>query len=326
MRDSFLAARYRQNLAGVAVLLAAGVAGGMFISNSYHLSILIMAGNHAIAALGLFVLFGLAGQISIGHAAFYGLGAYIVSVGASRYGLPPLAGLAAGTLVPAALGWLIARPLLRLEAHYLAMGTLAFGMIAFILFGQMSGLTGGLDPGIISTPSLSVFGIRLRGTWANYHLMLAALCLTMLAVLALCNSRMGRALRALRGSEIAAASLGVDVVRAKVAAFAFSAGCAGLAGALFALWQGSFNATSFGVGLSIELLVIVVVGGLVSPWGALFGALFLAILPSLIENLEQYKLLIYGTILTLVLIFLPDGLGRPLSGLVARFLPEGKRP
>lgn len=309
MGRSFLARRYRNDLIGIAILAVAVVIGGTTIVKSYYLTILIYSGIYAIAALGMFVLFGLAGQISIGQAAFFGVGAYTSALVATRSGLPPIVAVAGSTAVAAVFGWLVSRPLLRLTTNYLAMATLAFGVICFILFAQLRSLTGGIDPGIVSMPGFTVAGFDLSSARAMYFVVGAALCGTMLLVLNLVHSRVGRALRALRGSEVATAGLGVDVVRYKVAAFTVAAGLAGLAGALFAYFQSAFNASVFNVGLSIELLLMVIVGSVSSPWGALFGALFVTVLPTFLEDFEQYKLLIYGVILTIVMIYMPDGFG-----------------
>lgn len=310
MGSSFLATRYRVDVIGVGVLALAIVVGWATIAKSFYLTMLIYSGIYSIAALGMFVLFGFAGQISIGQAAFFGVGAYVSAFVVMRTGLPSLVAIACATVLAAAFGWLVSRPLLRLSTNYLAMATLAFGVICFILFAQLRSLTGGLDPGIVAMPTLSILGFAFGDTRSMFLLVGAALCATMLLVVNLVHSRVGRALRALRGSEVATAGLGVDVVRSKVAAFTLAAGLTGFAGSLFAFFQSAFNASVFNVGLSIELLVMVVVGSVASPWGALFGALFVTLLPQVLEDLEQYKLLIYGVILTVVVVYLPDGLGR----------------
>ncbi|GGC77887.1 branched-chain amino acid ABC transporter permease [Chelatococcus reniformis] len=326
MARSFLARRYRSDLMGVALLAVAVVIGGSTIVKSYHLTMLIYSGIYAIAALGMFVLFGIAGQISIGQAAFFGVGAYASALAATHAGIPPVLAVAGSTAMAAAFGWLVSRPLLRLTTNYLAMATLAFGVICFILFAQLRSLTGGIDPGIVATPGFSVAGFDLSSARAMFFVVGAALCGTILLVLNLVHSRVGRALRALKGSEVATAGLGIDVVRYKVAAFTLAAGLAGLAGALFAYFQSAFNASVFSVGLSIELLLMVIVGSVSSPWGALFGALFVTILPTFLEDFEQYKLLIYGVILTVVMIYMPDGFGSTVVQLGRRLTRRTATP
>jgi len=313
---SFVTRRYRLDLLGVVVLAIAIVIAGMMIVKSYHLTMLIYTGISAIAALGMFILFGYAGQISIGQAAFFGVGAYTSAFVSMHTSLPPVVAIIASVLAAAAFGWCVSRPLLRLSTNYLAMGTLAFGVICFVLFAQLRWLTGGIDPGIVSMPPFQIAGVDLSATRSMYWVVGTLLCLTTLLIINLIHSRIGRALRALKGSEVATAGLGVDVVRYKVAAFTLAAALAGLAGALFAFFQSAFNASVFNVGMSIELLVMIVVGSVSSPWGALFGALFVTFLPSYLEDFEQYKLLIYGVILTVVVIFMPDGFGKAIIDLV----------
>ncbi len=307
---SKLAGDFRRDMAGVAVLALLVLAMGLWSGRSFYMSLLTYAAIYAIAAVGLQILFGFAGQISLSQAAFFGVGAYACALLAGR--LPHLAALGASALIAGGFGWFVSRPLLKLTTNYLAMGTLAFGLICFIVFAQVRPLTGGLDPGILSMPTLTVFGMAIDSAPRMLWLVGATLCAVMLTTLGLAHSRIGRALRALNSSEVAAAGLGVDVVRYKVAAFTLSAILAGLAGALFAFAQGAFNASSFGVGLSIELLVMVVVGSLLTLWGALFGALFVTLLPALLEHFELYRLLVYGVMLTVVMVYMPEGLGRAL--------------
>lgn len=304
--------RYRRDLIGLAILVVAVAVIGATVTRSFYLTLLIFSSIYAIAALGMFLLFGFAGQISIGQAAFFGVGAYTSAVFVMRLGAPSTVGLLAATVLAGAFGWLVSRPLLRLTTNYLAMGTLAFGVICFIVFAQWRSITGGLDPGIVGLPPFTVGSLVLDEPRKMYWLTSALLCLVMFLVINLVHSRIGRALKALSVSEVAAAGLGVDVVRAKVATFTLAAALTGLAGSLFAHFQSAFNASVFGVSLSIELLIMIVVGSIVTPWGALFGALFVTILPSLLEDFDQYKLLIYGVIMTAVMIYMPGGFGKAI--------------
>jgi branched-chain amino acid transport system permease protein len=308
----FVGGRYRRDLAGVALLAVIACVIGFTVTRSFYLTMLIYSSIYAIAALGMFLLFGFAGQISIGQAAFFGVGAYTSAYFVMRLGLPSLAGMAAATVLAGAFGWLVSRPLLRLTTNYLAMGTLAFGVICFILFAQWRTVTGGLDPGIAGLEPFRIGSVLLDEPRSMYWLVAIVLCLVMLLVVGLVHSRVGRALRALKVSEVAAAGLGVDVVRYKVATFTLAAALTGLAGSLFAHFQSAFNAGVFNVGLSIELLIMVVVGSVSSPWGALFGAQLVTILPSMLEGFEHYKLLAYGAVMTAVMIYMPDGFGKAI--------------
>jgi len=305
-----VARRYWRDVTGVACLAVIALAIGLTVTRSYYLSMLVYSAIFAIAALGMSLLFGFAGQISVGQAAFFGVGAYTSALLVMRLGLPPLLGMVCATALAGVFGWLVSRPLLRLTTNYLAMGTLAFGVICFILFAQLRFITGGIDPGIVGLAPFSIGPILLDEPRKMYWLVAMVLCIVMLLVINLVHSRIGRALKALKVSEVAAAGLGVDVVRCKVATFTLAAALTGLAGSLYAHFQTAFNATVFGVGLSIELLMMVVVGSVATPWGALFGALFVTILPSFLDDFEHYKLLVWGVVMSAVMIYMPDGFGK----------------
>lgn len=324
-RPSRVGARYRRDVIGVAVLAAISIAIGLTVTRSFYFTMLIYSAIYAIAALGMSLLFGFAGQISIGQAAFFGVGAYTSAYAVMHLGMPPVLGTVCATALAGAFGWLVSRPLLRLTTNYLAMGTLAFGVICFILFAQLRSITGGLDPGIVSLAPFSIGPWVLDEPRKMFWLVALVLCLVLLLVINLVHSRIGRALKALKVSEVGAAGLGVDVVRYKVATFTLAAALAGLAGSLFAHFQSAFNAGVFNVGLSIELLIMIVVGSVTTPWGALFGALFVTILPSFLEDFEHYKLLVYGVIMTAVMIYMPDGFGRGLVEALRGFYKRRRR-
>lgn len=309
MKRAFLAG-YPRDLALVALLAILCLVAVASIQNSYHLNLLTYSALYAVAALGLFLLFGYAGQISLAQGAFFGIGAYIAAYFSMRLRLPPLIGLVVAGVVPGAIAWLVAHKLLALTTNYLAMATLAFGSICYIAFGQATTLTGGLDPGIIGVPPFSLFGYDFGTPSAMFALCASALVIATLTTVHLIHSRIGRSLLALRSSEIAAAGLGIDVVRYKVAVFVIAAAMTGVAGALFAHVQKTFNASTFGVGLSIELLLMIVIGSVFTPWGAIIGAMFITIVPHALEDFEHFKLLAYGVVMTIVMIFMPDGLGK----------------
>lgn len=317
---------YRRNifmLAGVAVMCVAVVLG---VKSSYYLSLLTYTSIYSIAALGLFLLFGYAGQISLAQGAFFGIGAYTTSYLTMKVGLPSVASLVIAGVIPAIVGWLVGRRLLKLTNNYLAMATLAFGSICVILFGQARSITGGLDPGMIGVPAFSLFGYAISTPSAKFGLCATVLLVATLLTINLIHSRIGRSLRALRSSEVAADGLGIEVVRYKVTIFAIAAAMTGVAGALFAHVQQSFNASTFSVGLSLELLLMVVIGSVFTPWGAIVGALFITILPHLLEGFEHFKLLIYGVLMTIVMIFMPDGFGKGIVDGLSTGLRRLKRP
>jgi branched-chain amino acid transport system permease protein len=324
MQPSFIAQSYRRDVLGTAVFAAIVCVIGFTVTRSFYLTMLIYSAIYAIAALGMLLVFGFAGQISLGQAAFFGVGAYTSAYVVTHLGLPPLVGIICSTVAAGVFGWLVSRPLLRLATYYLAMATLAFGGICFIIFANARSLTGGIDPGIVSMPPFEIGGYLFRTTRSMYWLVSLTLCCVLLLVINLVHSRVGRSLKALKASDIATAGLGVNVVRYKVATFTLAAALTGFAGALFAFFQSAFNASVFGVGLSIELLVMVVVGSVTSPWGAVFGALFVTILPTFLEHFDQYKLLIYGGIVSFVTIFMPGGLGRAIVDGVSSIVRKGQ--
>jgi branched-chain amino acid transport system permease protein len=279
----------------------------VFPGNYYVNVVGVAAALHAILAVGLNLLMGYAGQISLGHAAFFGLGAYSSAILTTRYGWPPWPAMGAGLVLTGLTAYVIARPILRLKGHYLAMATLGFGIIVHILLVQTGALTGGPD-GIGEIPPLVLFGWAIDTDARWYWVMAVTLLLVVLLALNLMDSRTGRALRALHGSEVAAGMMGIDTAAAKTAVFVLAALTAGLAGSLFAHQQAFVSPDSFNFFVSIELVTMVVLGGMASTWGAILGAVILTFLPELLVVFEDYEVLIFGAILMLTMIFLPQGI------------------
>lgn len=297
---------------GVAALALALLLVHLFIHDHFKRSVLLQAVIFAVAATGMTLLVGFAGQISLGQNAFMAIGAYSFAWLVQQAGLHPLLALLVATVVPAAVAYLVARPILRLSGHYLALATLALGSAVYIFAARWTAVTGGLDPGILDLPKFS-----LHPAWGGEQFfVLASLCLVLVTGLSLVlvHSAIGRALRAIDTSEVVAACAGIRVERTKAMVFALAAGCAGLAGGLYAVFMRSFNASSFSIMISIELLMMVIVGSLSTIWGSLVGALLVTLLPHALEHFEAAKLLVYGTLMTLVVMFMPNGLA---SGLFA---------
>jgi branched-chain amino acid transport system permease protein len=274
--------------------------------NDYILGVLIFMGINCIMTMGLSLLMGYAGQISLGHAAFFGLGAYSSAILTTQAGLHPLWGFTVGILLSAAVAYLVGKPTLRLKGHYMAVATLGFGEIIFITFNQLSSLTGG-PSGLSGIPSLSFWGYPLEG---GSYLYIVWGCVLALLIFSLnvINSRVGRALRAVHGSELAAKAMGVDAARYKVQVFVLSAIYASMAGSLYAHYVTFISPNSFSLMFSILLLMMVVVGGAETIWGALLGSAVLTLLPEYLRGLEDFEVLAYGAILTVVLLFMPRGL------------------
>jgi len=299
---------YRRDMIGIVVLAAFVFCIGSLASGSYLKTMLIFSMIYGIAAIGLCLVFGYGGQISLCQGAMFGLGAYTCAALVQRWRVDHLLALGASIALPALVGWLVARPLGRLSSHYLAMATLALGLILSILFAQVRTITGGADPGVIDLASFAPFGMPL-GTTSSMH-WVCGVCLVVVMVLAvnLINTRIGRALRAIRSGEVPAACLGIDTSKYKVDVFAAASGLAGLGGGLYAFATRTFNSSAFEIGFSIDLLTMVLIGSVRSPWGAMAGALVITVLPAFLEHLDRFRLLSFGLLMTGVMVFMPDGL------------------
>lgn len=314
--------RMRPTWFTLAAILAAALP--LALRGDYALHLAVAIGINAIVVLGLSLLMGYAGQVSLGQAAFVGIGAYSSAILGSKLDLSPWLGLLAGVGLAAVVAAIVGIPMLRLRGHYLAMGTLGFGMIVHIVMVQWEGLTTGTT-GISSFAPLSVAGVKLDSEIRMYYLV-AAICLVALSMASnIINSRVGRAMRAVHTSEAAASTSGVDISRYKLQVFAISAGLAGLAGSLYAHHTGYVNPDSFGFGYSIQLLVMVVLGGMASIWGAVFGAGAVSLLAEYLRARQELSPVIFGLVLMAVMVFLPDGLWKGGSDLVARILGRRAR-
>ena len=327
--------RGNRHIVALLSFAAAMLALPLLAENDYYLTVLIVAGLNAILVLGLNLVMGYAGQVSLGHAAFYGISAYTSAILTTAWRWPVPAGILAGVLVALAVAALIGMPTLKLKGHYLAMGTLGFGLIVYIVLNEATALTGG-PSGLPSIPRLRLAGWTVEGDRAYYYVVWTALLLVFLLAQNLVRSRAGRALRAIHTSEAAASVLGVDTARYKLGIFVLSAGYAGIAGALYAHYVTFVSPTSFGFHASVQLVTMAVLGGMASLWGSVAGAIFLTVLPEFLRALEDFDILVYGAILILCMMYLPGGLaeGARRLGHAARVLtgrrtatpPAGGRP
>jgi branched-chain amino acid transport system permease protein len=295
----------------------------LLTENAFYKSVLVIGMINAIAAVGLCLMLGFAGQISLGQAAFYGLGAYATTYLANHFGVEPVLAISAGALLSMAVGWGISRPLSRLHDHYLAMATLSFGIIMYIVFANARPLTGGLDPGT-SIAKFSVLGVDLSSMGQLFWVVWVALFLAAFVAGNIASNRVGRSLLAVKMSAPAAASVAIDVVRMKAFVFAVGALLTGLSGGLYAYFARSFNATSFGIGYSIELLMMVVLGSLTRVSGAIAGAFIITVLPVAFEHFEDYKTLVFGITMVLIMKFMPSGLVDGVLALAGRVARRGK--
>ena len=276
------------------------------LHNDWLLDLAIRIELNATAVVGLNLLIGHAGQISLGHAGFLALGAYASALLTTRAGWPPLLAMAAGMAGVGTLAFLVGRPILRLRSHYLAMATLGLGVIVSIALGNESAWTGGNDG--MAVPPLSLWRWTVVSERAWYWLTSAVLLVSIALAENLVHSPLGRALRALHGSETAAEVAGVDTAGFKVRAFVLSAVFASAAGSLTAHHVGYITPQLSSFFHSIELVTMVVVGGMASTYGGVLGAVVLTTLPQLLARFEGLEMIIFGLLLMLTLIFLPRGL------------------
>lgn len=267
------------------------------------------------------LLTGIAGQISLGHAGFFAIGAYTSALALKALGLPFVLALGLSTLVAAAMGWLLAIPAGRVREFYLAMMSLAFGLIVYEIAREWRELTGGVM-GLSGIPSaqiatLSVFGFTI-GTVGYFRILLALLVIVTVMLRNFVRSHFGRAMLAVHVSEIAAGTLGINQAGTKRFAYAVSGGLAGLGGALYAHLVGYLTPESFGLMRSVAILVMSIVGGLGSLAGQVLGATFFTYLPELLQSFSDFQYMIYGLALVLSFALLPKGLAG-LLGLRTRY-------
>ncbi|MCB1496551.1 MAG: branched-chain amino acid ABC transporter permease [Bauldia sp.] len=289
------------------LFLAALVAAPFVISNQYVLQIMIFIGIYVILAQSLNLLNGYIGLIAIGHAGFYGIGAYTSAMLTVDMGAPfEVAFLAAG-LVAGAFGWALGRPTLRLEGIYLALATLGFNIIVWLVLLNWNGFTGG-PLGIKDIPRPSVFGWEVDTRIENYFFVLAVVAVVVFTMARLVNSRFGRALVAIREDQLAAAAMGVNVTRYKVQAFVISAFYAGIAGACYAHSVRYISPDSFTMLESFILLAILALGGSGNMIGPIVGAAILIAIPELFRAVSEYRMLLYGLVLIIVMQVRPQGL------------------
>jgi branched-chain amino acid transport system permease protein len=310
-------------------IIAGGVvlAAPFVITDKYLLRILTFVGINLIMVAGLSLLFGYAGQISLGHAAFYGLGAYTSGFLAKLGVAWPLA-LVAGVAAAALGGLLLALPSLRLKGHYLAMATLGFGEIMLFFFTETEVITGGSN-GLRGIPPAGLGPLVTDTPQTKYLLVWAVACVVLLLAANVVRRRPGRALRAIHGSEMAAQACGIDTVRMKVQVFVISAALGGLSGVLYAHYVGFISPSTFTLHYSLVLVTMVALGGMGSLAGAVAGTVLLTMLPyadaiipglsrATVELLQDWESDIHGMVLILVMLFMPGGLAGWGRGLLAR--------
>jgi branched-chain amino acid transport system permease protein len=302
----------------VAVVLLVGI-GPFLVSDTYTLKLLTYAGVNVLVVVGLALLFGHAGQVSLGHAAFVGIGAYTCAYAGLQLKAPWVVAFAAAGIVSALGGLLLALPSLKLKGHYLAMATLGFGELASLAFKEAVPVTGGVN-GLTGIPSPSIGPWELSSVASNYWVVWGVVGIAALVAANLTALRPGRAMRAIHGSEMGAAAAGVDVTGIKVRVFVVSAAMAGLAGALYASTVGFISPSLFSLQASVGFLAMAVIGGtgsLAGPMAAATALTLVQYIDSLVPGLprsthefvQAYVPDVYGLAIVLVVLFAPGGLG-----------------
>lgn len=274
--------------------------------SAYYYRVAALVFIFAIASLGLNLLMGFAGQVSLGHAGFMGIGAYAVAIGPTYLGIPPLFSFVLGAMLSALVAFVVGRPILRLKGHYLAVATLGFGVLLAIVFANEANWTGGPDG--MTVPRFTLLNWPLRGADTWYWISAVSFLVGATLALNLIESPTGRALRAIHDSEVAARVLGVDVAQKKLMIFVVSAVYASVAGSYVALINGYITPDVSGFLRSIELVAMVVLGGMGSVAGSLVGSAVLVILPQALTLFHDYEHMVLGLIVMSVMIFLRGGI------------------
>ncbi len=287
------------------IVLAVGLALPLFITSGYTLRIVMLVWLYAILGMSFNLIFGLTGQLTLGQQGFFAIGAYSMVLMQTGLGLPLVAALPLGLLACALLGVVIGLPVLRLRSHYLAMATLAFGLILEGVALRWADVTGGSAG--IRVPQLEILGLGI-GRTSLYYILLGFAALAFLVQAFIMSTHVGRALQGIRDDESAAEALGINAIAYKVKIFALGAVFAGLAGISYALVSRHVDPSYSAISINVNILTIAVVGGLGTRLGPFLGAAFVVLMPQFLTRFGHYEVLFHGVFLLLFLIFLPKGL------------------
>jgi branched-chain amino acid transport system permease protein len=289
----------------IAIVVALSLAAAAATMGSYPVYLLSLAMINVIAAIGLNLLTGNSGQISLCHSSFMAIGAYASTLLTVKYALPFWAAVPLGAVLAAAMGALLGAPASRLRGIYLALATLGFLQIVQIVIEEFADVTGGVRG--LTVPKAAIGGLRVS-EYARFLIVLGCCGFAIWTARNLLASRVGRELNAVRLSPHAAQALGVSVHRVRLAAFALAAAYAGVAGGLQAIVVGFIDPVEFGVSAALRQITFIVVGGMGSVSGSVIGAAVLSALPEALRPVKEYSDIIYTLILLAFLIFMPKGL------------------
>jgi len=298
-------ALYERQVAYGLILLA--IIFPLAINDPYIIGVGVMAGIYAILSISLNLITGHMGIVSLGHAAFFGIGAYTSALLSLKFHLNFIITFTAAAIMAALFGLLLGAPTLRLSGRYLSIVTLAFCEVTRIIEVNWDSLTRG-PLGLTNIPSPTIFGFELDSPLRQYYLVLILCGITIYVINSLINSRFGRAIIAIKGDEIAAAAAGVVVYRYKLLVFAVSSMFAGLAGAFYAHYVGFIDPSSFAFDQSILILSMTIMGGLGNIYGSILGAITLIVLPEILRPLLEIRQVLYGALLTFIVFVRPEGI------------------
>lgn len=279
----------------------------LFQERPYILLLFCMVCIYIISVSGLDILFGYSGQVSFGHAAFYGIGAYGSAILSRDYGLSPLLSIIVAMVMSVVIAMLLALPAARLRAHFLSLLTTAFGMIFYLLIGNLEKITGGF-PGFINIPKISIGQLVFDDYFKFFYLVFVLAILGLIFKKRIVNSRIGRAFIAIREDSVAANSSGINVSRYKMISFGICAAYAAFGGAMYAHMIGFISPDTFERNRSIVFITMLILGGKGNLWGPVIGAILITFINQYFQFMGIYLELLYGTIVILILMFMPNGI------------------
>ncbi len=307
----------RINLFFIILVSALLLLTGFRVENEYYLGVAVLILIHAVNATAMNVLLGYTGIISMGQAAFFGIGAYTSAVLSVTYGINPIATLFAGAAIAFVLAYIVGFPILKLHGHYLAMATLGFGMIIYIFMNEMDFLTGG-PSGFVGIGDIVIFGYDLMDEKTFFIAMSVFFVFFLLICELFDKSFLHNKLKFIKNSESACRSYGISPAKTKVLVFASMAALTAFNGGIYAFYTHFISPVSFSFKYSAELLAMATVGGLGYITGGVVGAVCLGLIPELFSTMEEYEMLVYGGVLAVVVMFFPGGISGTLKKLVKR--------
>lgn len=294
----------------------------LLVDNQFYKSIVIYILINAINASLLNILFGYTGVISLGQAAFYAIGAYSTGILTVQFGVNPILTIIIGLIISAVVAYLVGYPTLKLHGHYLAMATLGFGMIIYILLNEFSQYTGG-PSGLVGIPKLTFFGFTIDNE-SKFYIFLSIYFVIFSILLELFDkSHLSYKLKFIKESEFASKSFGVNVAKVKLTVFVLVAALTSVTGSIFAFYSGFISPVSFSLKYSIDIFVMATVGGLGSISGGTLGAALLTFFPELISNFEDYEMVVYGTLLLVIVMFFPQGVAGIFKKVFGKYVKIG---